>query len=97
MAAKKKFTIGNEGVKAIFEYVDQKNAELKNELVEMISHLPTKEEFFSAMDKIMGELKAIREEHTILAEHSRRHDDRIHKLETIHPSYKHVSKKVVRN
>ncbi|MEK7470538.1 MAG: hypothetical protein AAB622_00825 [Patescibacteria group bacterium] len=31
-----------------------------------IKHLPSKEEFYEQTDKIMGELKAVREEMTIL-------------------------------
>ncbi len=31
-------------------------------LQEKLSHLPTKDEFYEAMDKVMKELKAIREE-----------------------------------
>lgn len=95
MVKKKTFVIDNEGVKAIFDYIDEKTKDMATKTD--ISHLPTKEEFFSAVDKIMGELEAIREEHTVLAEHSTRHEDRIHKLEKIHPLYKHTSKKIVRN
>ena len=32
-----------------------------------IKHLPTKEEFYSKMDDVMGELKVIREEQTVLS------------------------------
>jgi hypothetical protein len=32
-----------------------------------IKYLPTKDEFYNKMDKVMGELKAIREENTTLS------------------------------
>ena len=47
-----------------------------------LSYLPTKEEFFSKMDEVVGELKAMRDEHKLL---SRRvyedHEPRIQKIE----------------
>ena len=46
-----------------------------------ISHLPTKEEFYSSQDKLMGELKTSREEQ---AAHMHLHDNlekRVSKLE----------------
>jgi hypothetical protein len=45
-------------------------------------NLPTKEEFFSREDKIMGELKAIREEHAVLSSRVYdNHEPRIEKVE----------------
>ena len=49
-----------------------------------IKHFPTKEEFFDREDKIMGELKAVREEITILSDLNRKVNDyevRIEKVE----------------
>ncbi len=49
-----------------------------------IKQLPTKDEFFGREDKIMGELKAVREEITMLSGLNRKvndHDDRIEKVE----------------
>lgn len=37
-------------------------------LDEKLKFIPTKEEFFGWMDKIMGELKAMREEHKMLSQ-----------------------------
>ena len=55
---------------------------VKTTVKEEIRHLPTKDEFFGKMDEVMGELKAMREEHSIL---SRRvyedHEPRIEKIE----------------
>jgi hypothetical protein len=51
---------------------------------EDIKHLPTKEEFFSMEDKIMGELKTVREEITMLSDLNRKvndHDERIEIVE----------------
>jgi hypothetical protein len=45
-------------------------------------NLPTKEEFFSREDKIMGELKAIREEDAVLSSRVYdNHEPRIEKVE----------------
>jgi hypothetical protein len=41
------------------------------------------------MDEIMGELKAIREETSVLAYRSSNHEDRVTKLEEIHPHHSH--------
>ena len=47
-----------------------------------ISHLPTKDEFYGTMDKVMGELKAIREEVAVLGHQVSNHEDRLQKLES---------------
>ena len=47
-----------------------------------ISHLPTKDEFHGAMDKVMGELKAIREEVSILGHQVSEHTDRLDRIES---------------
>ena len=36
-----------------------------NEVKKQIGHLPTKKEFFDYMDKMMGELKTIRQEQAV--------------------------------
>lgn len=68
------------------EKLDQK---LDEKLKERLRFLPTKEEFYEKMDEIMGELKAIREEMTILTYRSSDHEDRLEKLENIHPHSSH--------
>ena len=55
-----------------------------------LSHLPTKDDFYKTMDKIMGELKTIREEQILLSHRTSDHEDRLEKLEKIHPSYQHL-------
>lgn len=36
------------------------------EIKEKVTHLPTKDQFYTKMDEVMGELKAIREEQTLI-------------------------------
>lgn len=48
---------------------------------EKVRNLPTKNEFFSKMDEIMGELKTIRESTDALTHRASNHDDRITKIE----------------
>ena len=44
---------------------------------EKTKRLPTKEEFFGKMDQVMGELKAIREEHTLQSNRVSNHTDQL--------------------
>jgi hypothetical protein len=46
---------------------------------EDISHLPTKDEFYTRMDEVMGELKTIRGEQSLQSQHLSDHDDKIEK------------------
>ena len=68
-------TLDNDDLKAIKALIevtiDEKELVTKND----ISHLPTKDEFYGKMDEVMGELKAIREEHALQSQHLRDHDD----------------------
>lgn len=41
-----------------------------DELEAKITHLPTKNDFYEAMDKLMGELQTIREEQALTPSHS---------------------------
>lgn len=71
--------------------VDKK---LDEKLDEKLKFLPTKEEYFSKMDKVIGELKASREafelhtgQHARVDDQLENHDKRIKKIEQhIHPS-----------
>jgi hypothetical protein len=47
-----------------------------------ITHLPTKDEFYTKMDEVMGELKAIREEQPLQSHKLSEHEDRIEKIES---------------
>lgn len=51
--------------------------ELASDIEEKISHLPNKEEFFASQDKLIKELKALREEYTVLSHQTSRNTDRI--------------------
>lgn len=55
--------------------------ERTKELEEKINLLPTKNEFFTEMDKLMKELQGMREEHVINSYHLKDHEDRIIILE----------------
>jgi predicted nuclease with TOPRIM domain len=52
-------------------------AETVKKLQEAINHLPTKDEFYSKMDEVRGELKAIREEQTLQNGRQSQHTDDI--------------------
>ncbi len=61
---------------------EELDIKLEEKLNEKLSHFPTKEEFFSNMDKIMTELKTMREEHTVLTHRVyENHEPRIEKIE----------------
>ena len=49
---------------------------------EDISHLPTKDEFYTKMDEVVGELKTIREEQPLQSHQLSNHEDRIEKIES---------------
>lgn len=50
-------------------------------LEDKINLLPTKDDFFTKMDEVMGELKTRREEDTILGHQVSEHEKRISDLE----------------
>jgi predicted nuclease with TOPRIM domain len=54
---------------------------VKTTVKEEIKGLPTKDEFYSKMDDVMGELKTIREEQTLITHRVSDHEDRIEKIE----------------
>ena len=62
---------------------DQIEGLLDEKLDEKIKILPTKEEFFSKMDEVMGELGTIREEQTVLSHQTVDHENRLTTLEEI--------------
>jgi hypothetical protein len=79
-------TLDNDDLKAIkglIEVTVDEVIEAKGLVTkEDISHLPTKDEFYTKMDEVMGELKTIREEQTLQSQHLSDHDDRIEKIES---------------
>ena len=84
-------TLDNDDMKAmrdLFELVlEEKEVVTKKDL----EYLPSKEEFYSENDKLMKELKAIREEHPVLSNKVSEHSDELEKLKKIHPDYRHQS------
>lgn len=70
-------------------YLDGKlDRKLDEKLDEKLKYLPSKDEFYTMMDQIMGELKAIREEHELMAYRVSDHSDRIEVLEQLHENIK---------
>lgn len=59
---------------------------LDQKLDEKFNLLPSKEEFFSRMDEVVGELKKVREEQTVIAGAQSEQADRIAKLESTQAS-----------
>lgn len=56
--------------------------ELEEKLNEKLKYFPSKEEFFEGLDKIIGELKTIREQHDIISHKVYEdHEPRITKVE----------------
>lgn len=47
-----------------------------------IGNLPTKDDFYGTMDKLMGELRAVRDEQATQSHMLSEHADRIEKLES---------------
>ncbi len=71
-------------IELLFEIkLDQK---LEEKLNEKLGRYPTREEFFKSMDMIMGELKTIRNEQILITGSQTDNEDRIAKLEKIHPN-----------
>lgn len=61
------------------------------DLEEKIKYLPTKDDFFTKMDEVMGELKAIREENETSLYRVSKHSDEIQDLQDIHPNNRHFA------
>jgi hypothetical protein len=79
-------TLDQEDLKAIQNLIEVTVDEVieKRELVTKsdLSHLPSKDEFYTKMDEVMGELKTIREEQTVQSQHLSDHEDKIEKIES---------------
>lgn len=77
-------------VSALTKLVTRTAGTLRNELaskedVERIKHLPTKDEFFERMDKLMGEVKSMRESQEI---HVGTHTEITGRLEKLEKAFK---------
>lgn len=66
---------------------------LEEKLAEKLKYLPTKDEFYKTMDKIMKEIEAMRQELTLTPSHTdlATLEERIEPLERLHPGGKHVA------
>jgi len=71
-----------EAIKGLIKVTIDEAIEEKSVTKDHIDLLPTKDEFFTKMDEVMGELKTIREEQTLQSQHLSDHDDRIEKVES---------------
>lgn len=70
-------------IKGLMEVTIEEAIEAKGLVTkEDISHLPTKDEFYTKMDEVVGELKAIREEQPLQSHKLSEHSDRIEKIES---------------
>lgn len=73
-------TLDNDDLNAIKGLIEVTfDEKLDQKLDEKLSHLPTKDEFYTKMDEVMGELKTIKEEQALQSQHLSDHDDRIEK------------------
>jgi hypothetical protein len=73
------------------EKLEQKLEEkLEQKLTEHLGKYPTKDEFYTKEDELMGELKAMREEVTVLSHHVSTHSDQIDALQSLHPNNTHM-------
>lgn len=76
-----------DGLKPVIKDINEVKREidgLKDEMEDVkggIRLIPTKEEYFDSMDKLMGEIKKSREEQEVVGEELSRHSDRLEKLE----------------
>jgi len=68
---------------------DAIETQIDAKLDEKIGKLPTKEEFYSRMDEMMGEIKTAREEQSVLSQHDRDQFDAIEALQKIHHKNSH--------
>ena len=75
--------LDNDDLKAIKDLMEVTIDErLDGKLDEKLGYLPTKDDFYGMMDKVMGELKAIREEQAVQSQHLCDHQDRVQKIES---------------
>jgi hypothetical protein len=75
-------TLDNDDLNAIKGLIEASfDEKLDGKLDEKLSYLPTKDEFYTRMDEVMGKLKTIRAEQTLQSQHRSDHDDRLEKIE----------------
>lgn len=81
-------------LKHIEEIIDNRleiklEEKLEEKLTEKLKYIPTTDLFLTKMAEVMGELKDIREEQTMLGYRVSTHSDDITALQDIHPKNKH--------
>jgi len=69
---------------------DQIKKLIREEVRKQIKHLPTKDEFYKAMDKLMGRFDKVDKEMAAIGFRTKDHEERIEILEKIHPSDQHA-------
>lgn len=62
---------------------EELHVKLDEKFEEKLKYLPTKDEFFDREDKLMGELKNIREEITMLSDINRKVNDNEERIEKV--------------
>ena len=77
-------------VEAIRAVIHLEVDELRVKVDALTEALPSRDEFASRMDEVLGTLNAIRDELTALSFRVSRHEDRITVLEEIHPGGQHL-------
>lgn len=70
-------------MKVVFPTREEVEKIVEEKLNDKIRFIPTKEDFFSSMDTLMGEVKAMREESTLHQGQHREINDRLDKLEQL--------------
>lgn len=76
------FSQGNVvGIMLTQKDIEEIKSIVREEIVQKTRLLPTRDEFFTKMDEVMGELKAIREEHAIQSDILSGHTDQIEEHE----------------
>lgn len=68
------------GSSQIFNEIEKIKEEIQG-VKEQVNLLPTKEDYFSSIDELMGEVKKSREEQTTISGQLSNHSDRLEKLE----------------
>ena len=78
----KKMETLEKGLRTIWRFdLGEFKEEIRKELKEKFGLMSTKDEFFTRMDKVMGELQTTRDQQVLLSARSSDHEDRIEVLE----------------
>jgi len=69
---------------------DQIKKLIQKEVKKQVRHLPTRDEFYKAMDKLAGRFDKLDKEMAAIGFRTKDHQERIENLEEIHPSGQHA-------